>query len=73
MPNDDETVGVRLDEQMRKRLDEHAERLAAKGVRVSRSDAIRNALDRGLSQAERRAGTTRGETGSATPKTRRGE
>jgi hypothetical protein len=55
------------------RVDKHAERLGARGVKISRAEALRNALDRGLSEAERRSGTTRGETGAATPKTRRGE
>ena len=55
------------------RVDQHAERLGARGVRVSRSDAIRNAIERGLQEYERRSGTVRGETGSASPKTRRGE
>lgn len=71
MSEEQASVTLQVPVALLKRVDEHAERLGAKGVRVSRSDAIRNALDRGLTEAERRAGVTRGESNASSPRTKR--
>lgn len=65
------SVTLILPGDMLKRVEEHVSRMGTKGVKVTRSDAIRNALDRGLSEAERRAGVTRGESIATSSKTKR--
>lgn len=47
------TVAARVDERTLKRIDAHRERLGAPGTKPTRSDAVRNLVDRGLNEAER--------------------
>jgi hypothetical protein len=73
MKESETTVAARFDEKTVERIDRHRERLVAPGTKPTRSDALRNLVEKGLNEAERRSGVTRGETSSSTPKTRRGE
>jgi metal-responsive CopG/Arc/MetJ family transcriptional regulator len=65
------SVTLQMPDELLSRVDEHAERLGQQGFKVTRSDAIRNALDRGLREAERKVGVTRGERDGSSPKTKR--
>ena len=59
-------ITLDLENELIERVDRHTERLGARGVKVTRTDAIRNALDRGLAEAERRAGPQRGDSPKGT-------
>ena len=59
-------ITLDLENELIERVDRHTERLGARGVKVTRTDAIRNALDRGLAEAERRAGIQRGDSHKGT-------
>ena len=68
------TLGARFDDKTIARIDRHRERLEEPGTRPTRSDALRNIVERGLDEIERRqrkVGVTRGETGASAPKTKR--
>ena len=59
-------ITLDLENELIERVDRHTERLGARGVKVTRTDAIRHALDRGLAEAERRAGPQRGDSAKGT-------